>query len=70
MERMLALLVLAGTLAAEPLAAQAVESVAALAPELECSFVTQANADASAGTPNVQLDGSPLPGFPAPVISA
>ena len=34
-----------------------------------CAVVTQAHADASAGTPNVHHDGSPLPGMPAPDIS-
>ena len=40
-----------------------------LAPGQHCAFVTQAHADASAGTPNVNHDGSPLPGIPAPDIS-
>jgi len=34
-----------------------------------CTFVTQAHADASAGKPNVNHDGSPLAGIPAPDIS-
>ena len=34
-----------------------------------CTPVTQAHADASAGTANVNHDGSPLPGIPAPDIS-
>jgi dipeptidyl aminopeptidase/acylaminoacyl peptidase len=34
-----------------------------------CAPVTQAHADASAGTPNVNHDGSALPGVPAPDIS-
>ena len=42
---------------------------AQLAPGQNCAFVTQAHADASAGTPNVNHDGSPLPGVPAPDIS-
>jgi pimeloyl-ACP methyl ester carboxylesterase len=42
---------------------------AAPAPGQTCAFVTQAHADASAGTPNVNHDGSPLPGTPAPDIS-
>src|SRR3954465_14365887 len=42
---------------------------AQLAPGQKCEFVTQAHADASAGTPNVNHDGSPLPGIPAPDIS-
>ena len=40
-----------------------------LAPRETCAVVTQAHADASAGTPNVNHDGSPLPGVPAPDIS-
>jgi Phospholipase/Carboxylesterase len=42
---------------------------AQLAPGQNCAFVTQAHADASAGTANVDHDGSPLPGIPAPDIS-
>lgn len=40
-----------------------------LASGLTCSSVTPANAEASAGTPNVAHDGSPLPGVLAPDIS-
>lgn len=42
---------------------------AQLAPGQNCAFVTQAHADASAGKPNVNHDGSPLAGIPAPDIS-
>lgn len=42
---------------------------AQLAPGQNCAFVTQAHAEASAGTPNVNHDGSPLPGMSAPDIS-
>ena len=42
---------------------------AQLAPGQTCAFVTQAHADASAGKPNVNHDGSPLAGIPAPDIS-
>src|SRR4051812_38482399 len=42
---------------------------AQLAPGQKCAFVTQAHADASAGAPNVNHDGSALPGIPAPDIS-
>lgn len=42
---------------------------AQLAPGQTCAFVTQAHADASAGTPNVNHDGSPLAGIPPPDIS-
>ena len=55
-------------LAATSAAAQSV-TAAQLAPGQQCAFVTQAHADASAGTPNVNHDGSPLPGIPAPDIS-
>ena len=55
-------------LAATPAFAQ-LATPAQLAPGQNCAFVTQAHADASAGTPNVNHDGSPLPGIPAPDIS-
>jgi predicted esterase len=42
---------------------------AQLAPGQNCAPVTQAHADASAQTPNVNHDGSPLPGIPPPDIS-
>jgi predicted esterase len=42
---------------------------AQVAPGQNCAFVTQAHADASAGTPNVNHAGSPLAGVPAPDIS-
>jgi poly(3-hydroxybutyrate) depolymerase len=38
-------------------------------PGQTCTQLTQANADASAGTPNVKHDGSAIPGTPAPDIS-
>jgi predicted esterase len=34
-----------------------------------CATLTQANADASAGTANINHDGTPIPGTPAPDIS-
>lgn len=40
-----------------------------VAPDQTCSFVTQAHADESAGEANVNHDGTPLPGIPAPDIS-
>src|SRR5215831_758533 len=43
--------------------------VAQLATGQSCAPVTQEHADASAGTANVNHDGSPLPGTPAPDIS-
>lgn len=57
-------LLLAATTASAQLA-----TPAQLAPGQNCALVTQAHADASAGTPNVNHDGSPLPGIPAPDIS-
>src|SRR5690242_6944606 len=38
-------------------------------PGQTCKQLTQASADASAGTPNVNHDGSPIPGTPPPDIS-
>lgn len=35
----------------------------------KCAAITQANADASAGTVNINHDGTPLPGTPAPDIA-
>jgi len=43
--------------------------VAQLATGQSCAPVTQEHADASAGTANVNHDGTPLPGTPAPDIS-
>ena len=37
--------------------------------EHTCTTITQANADASAGTANINHDGTPLAGTPAPDIS-
>jgi pimeloyl-ACP methyl ester carboxylesterase len=50
-------------------AAQGDAGPAQLAPGQACAFVTQVHADASAGTPNVNHDGSALAGIPAPDIS-
>ena len=44
-------------------------SAALLAPGQACTLLTQAHANASAGTPNINHDGTPLPGQPAPDIS-
>ncbi|MDH3205523.1 MAG: prolyl oligopeptidase family serine peptidase [Gemmatimonadota bacterium] len=49
--------------------AQGASSAAQLAPNQSCSLVTQANANESAGTPNIGHDGSALPGIPVPDIS-
>ena len=47
----------------------AVAAVAQPAPDQTCMPLTQAHADASAGTPNINHDGTPLPGISAPDIS-
>ena len=47
----------------------ATPSAAQLAPGQTCTMVTQANANASAGTPNINHDGTALPGQAAPDIS-
>jgi len=39
-----------------------------IAPRPTCAAITQADADASAGTVNVQHDGSPIAGVQAPDI--
>src|SRR6202008_555570 len=39
------------------------------APQQTCTPITQANADASAGTVNINHDGTPIAGTPAPDIS-
>lgn len=59
------LLVLASTSAL----AQGSAATAATAQNPACETITQAEADASAGTPNVSHDGAPLAGIPAPDIS-
>lgn len=55
--------------AVAPASAQSGRTPADLAPGQTCAFVTQANADASAGTPNINHDGTALPGTTAPDIS-
>src|SRR3954453_15822497 len=49
--------------------AQGTATPAHVPPGHTCTPITQAHADASAGTANVNHDGSPLPGIPAPDIS-
>ena len=44
-------------------------TAAQLAPGQNCTLLTEANADASAGTPNINHDGTPLAGQPAVDIS-
>jgi pimeloyl-ACP methyl ester carboxylesterase len=51
-----------------PLVGQ-VADPATVAPGQTCQLLTQDRADASAGTPNIQRDGTPIPGVPAPDIS-
>jgi pimeloyl-ACP methyl ester carboxylesterase len=56
-------------MAGAPAFAQPAVDVARVAPGHTCAPVTQANADASAGTVNIQHDGTPIAGTPAPDIS-
>lgn len=65
------LLLAATTASAQPAtpAQPAPSAVEGPAPGQNCAFVTQAHAETSAGTPNVNHDGSPLAGIPAPDIS-
>jgi dienelactone hydrolase len=60
---------LAALLCATAASAQRAPAAAQLAPGQTCALLTQANADASAGSPNVKHDGSPLPGVPPPDIA-
>ena len=62
------LFVVAVSLAVAPATAQSL-GPAMLAPGQDCRLLTQAGAAASAGTANVQHDGTPIPGVPAPEIS-
>src|SRR5262245_32256772 len=48
---------------------EARQAEARQAPSQDCKPLTQASADASAGTPNVNHDGTALPGQAAPDIS-
>jgi pimeloyl-ACP methyl ester carboxylesterase len=57
------------TAAAVPASAQQTTGAARSAPGHTCTAITQAHADASAGTVNIQHDGTPIPGTPAPDIS-
>jgi dienelactone hydrolase len=61
---------LAAVLCATAAWAQGAPTAAQVAPGQTCTLLTQANADASAGTPNVKHDGSPLPGVTPPDIAA
>src|SRR4029434_11006926 len=62
-----ALLVL--MVAVTPAYAQGAVDPARVAPGHACTAITQANADASAGTVNIHHDGTPIVGTPAPDIS-
>src|SRR3954467_4803386 len=59
-------LVLILSIAAAPADAQRAVDVP---PGHTCTAITQANADASAGTVNIHHDGTPIDGIPAPDIS-
>jgi len=54
---------------ATAISAQGTRAGAQSPPGQTCTQLTQANADASAGSPNINHDGTPLPGLPAPDIS-
>lgn len=54
---------------AAPAYAQRAANSVRYPPGHTCTAITQANADASAGTVNVKHDGTPIPGVPAPDIS-
>ena len=64
-----ALLVLVVAVAVAPASAQRAVDPARVAPGQTCTAITQANADASAGTVNIHHDGTPIAGTPAPDIS-
>jgi hypothetical protein len=64
-----ALLVAMLAVAAAPAYAQRTPEPAWLTPGHTCTPITQARADASAGTVNINHDGTPIAGIPAPDIS-
>src|SRR6476661_3350454 len=64
-----ALLVLVVAATVTPAHAQRAVDPARVAPGQTCTAITQANADASAGTVNINHDGTPIAGTPAPDIS-
>ena len=64
-----ALLVLVVAVAVAPGHAQRAVDPARVGPGQTCTVITQASADASAGTVNINHDGTPLAGTPAPDIS-
>ena len=61
-----ALLVLVVAVAVAPAYAQRAVDSARVAPGQTCTAITQANADASAGTVNVHHDGTPIAGIAGP----
>jgi pimeloyl-ACP methyl ester carboxylesterase len=63
------LLVLVVASAGVPASAQRAVDPARTAPGHTCTPITQASADASAGTVNINHDGTPIAGTPAPDIS-
>ena len=67
MRSLKALLVCLVTVA--PAYAQGAAAPPRVAAEQACTAVTQAHADESAGTVNINHDGTPIPGIPAPDIS-
>ena len=64
-----ALLVFVVTVALAPGHPQRAADSARVVPGQSCTAITQANADASAGTVNINHDGTPIAGTPAPDIS-
>src|SRR4051812_1384811 len=63
------LLVLAGLFLPATLQGQPARAAGRAATGQTCTPLTQARAEASAGSPNVKHDGTPLPGIPPPDIS-
>ena len=61
--------VVTAAMPAAPAYAQRASDPARYPPGHTCTAITQANADASAGTVNINHDGTPIPGVPAPDIS-
>jgi predicted esterase len=64
-----ALLVCVVVVASVPASTQRAADPARGAAQPKCVAMTQASADASAGTVNINHDGTPIPGIPAPDIS-
>ena len=62
-------LVVVAAMTSAPAFAQSATDPARVAPGQTCAVITQAHAEASAGTANINHDGTPLAGTPAPDIS-